>query len=201
VVDSEMNQYVNTISDINEHLTTLSKYASECEFVLVMGVRNPASSWAFTHGLLRNKKNNKILFLNETHESDVYDIAYKTNSLPIVIEYKFIDNLKLELKEQVDLTFIDTWHVYGKMKRELAKFAPFTKKYIIMHDTTVDEWYGETRRCGLDATQQSLESGIPVEEIMKGIWPAIQEFLDVNPEWVLHERFMFNNGLTILRRL
>jgi len=200
-VEQEMNEYMNQKSDINEHLLTLSKYASECEFVLAMGVQNPASSWAFAHGLLRNKKNNKILFLNETHEVDVYDISYKTNSLPIVIEYKFINNLQLELKEKVDLTFIDTWHVYGQMKRELAKFAPFTKKYIIMHDTTVDDWRGETVRCGLDAGQQAFDSGIPYEEIVKGIWPAIQEFLEANPEWVLHERFMNNNGLTILRRL
>jgi len=44
------------------------------------------------------------------------------------------------------LVFIDTWHVYGQLKRELAKYAPLTKKYILMHDTTVDEWVGESVR-------------------------------------------------------
>ena len=70
-----------------------------------------------------------------------------------------------------------------------------------MHDTTSDEIYGETLRVGWDAKKQSVETGIPVEEITKGLWPAIQEFLDVNPEWKLKERFTNNNGLTILERV
>lgn len=39
-----------------------------------------------------------------------------------------------------------------------------------MHDTTVDEIYGETIRCYMNAEEQSIESGIPVEEINKGLW-------------------------------
>jgi hypothetical protein len=41
------------------------------------------------------------------------------------------------------------------LKRELAKFAPNTNKYIIMHDTTVDEIYGETIRTGMNSKQQT----------------------------------------------
>lgn len=111
------------------------------------------------------------------------------------------NNLELNFTENYDLTFIDTWHVYGQLKRELAKFAPITNKYIIMHDTTVDEFKGETIRRRWNAVEQSIQSGIPVDEINKGLWPAVQEFLDSNPEWVLHERFTNNNGLTILRRI
>ena len=69
-----------------------------------------------------------------------------------------------------------------------------------MHDTTVDEWQGETIRLGMNAVQQSLDSGFPIEEINAGLWPAIEEFLKNNPEWVLHERFTNNNGLTILKK-
>ena len=98
-------------------------------------------------------------------------------------------------------TIIDTWHVYGQLKREMEKFNIITNKYIIMHDTTVDEWQGETIRNGWDASQQSLETSIPVEEINKGLWPAIEEFLQNNPNWVLHERYTNNNGLTILKKI
>ena len=35
---------------------------------------------------------------------------------------------------------------------------------------------------------------------MKGLWPAVEEFLAANPEWVLVHRFTHNNGLTILSR-
>ena len=69
-----------------------------------------------------------------------------------------------------------------------------------MHDTTVDEFNGETIRCGWDANKQSIESGFPVEEINKGLWPAIAEFVENNPEWYIKERFTNNNGLTILAR-
>jgi hypothetical protein len=69
-----------------------------------------------------------------------------------------------------------------------------------MHDTTVDELYGETIRLNMNSGQQSLESGFPLEEINKGLWPAVEEFLKSNPNWVLHERYINNNGLTILKR-
>ena len=75
-----------------------------------------------------------------------------------------------------------------------------TNKYIILHDTTVDEIYGETVRLGLDANKQSQESGLPVDEINKGLWPAVEEFLETNTEWYIKERFVNNNGLTILAR-
>jgi hypothetical protein len=103
--------------------------------------------------------------------------------------------------ESIDLLFIDSWHVYGCVKRELEKFAPKTNKYIVLHDTTVDEWDGETVRCNMDAIQQSQQTGIPVYEIKKGVWPAVQEFLNENSNWTLKERFENNNGLTILEKI
>ena len=199
-VQSTFQHLVNTSSDINEHLPTLSKYASECESVFETGVRGCVSSWAFAHGLLLNNSSTKTLFMNDIEECDVGQLLQYTRDLPIVINYKWIDNLKLNFTQSYDLTFIDTWHVYGQLKRELAKFAPITNKYIIMHDTTVDEWLGESIRDNHDVNKQSLWSGFPVEEINRGIWPAIEEFLVANPNWVLHERFTNNNGLTVLRR-
>jgi hypothetical protein len=90
--------------------------------------------------------------------------------------------------------------VYGHLKRELARWNSYVSKYIILHDTTVDEIYGETIRCGWNAIEQSKTSGIPVDEINKGLWPAVTEFLAANPDWILEKRFTNNNGLTILTR-
>jgi hypothetical protein len=70
-----------------------------------------------------------------------------------------------------------------------------------MHDTTVDEWHGENARGGHDDYLDSQKSGIPIEEIRIGLWPAIEEFLLLNKDWVLHERFTNNNGLTILKKI
>jgi hypothetical protein len=201
IIKQKYQRLSNTPLDINEHLPTLSKYASECESVFETGVRGCISSWAFTHGLLNNNSPNKRLFMNDINSCDIAELLNVTKTLPIKIDYQWINNLELVVSERFDLTFIDTWHIYGQLKRELAKFAPMTNKYIIMHDTTVDEWEGETIRVGWNAEEQSVQSGIPVDEINKGLWPAVQEFLDFNSDWVLHQRFRNNNGLTILRRV
>jgi len=49
-----------------------------------------------------------------------------------------------------------------------------------------------------DINQQSISTGIPVDEIYKGLWLAITEFLENNSNWYLIERFTNNNGLTII---
>jgi len=103
--------------------------------------------------------------------------------------------------EPTDLFFIDTWHIYGQLKRELARWHSVVSTYIILHDTTVDAEFGETVRSGLNAVEQSKSSGFPLEEITKGLWPAVEEFLAAHPEWILEHRYTNNNGLTILRRV
>ena len=46
--------------------------------------------------------------------------------------------MQLDLDGPVDLLFIDTFHVYGQLKRELARFEGQVRRYIAMHDTEVD---------------------------------------------------------------
>ena len=57
-----------------------------------------------------------------------------------------------------------------------------SRKYIIFHDTTSFEF-----------------SGMNGDTI--GLWPAIEEFMNDNPHWIIAERFYNNNGLTILKRI
>jgi hypothetical protein len=198
----DMYNYVSkTPSDINEHIPTLYTYATQCESVFETGVRGCVSSWALVKGLMHNCKPSRRILLNDIISCPIDPLLDATKDLDIDVKFKWINNLNLELVENVDLTFIDTWHVYGQLKRELAKFAPRTNKYIIMHDTTLDEVYGETIRAGWNPVEQSRESGIPVKEITCGLWPAIEEFLAEHPEWTIRERFTNNNGLTVLARV
>ena len=95
------------------------------------------------------------------------------------------------------MIFIDTWHIYGHLKRELNKFAPITNKYILMHDTTIDEIDGETIRCGWNAVKQSEETGYSVDEIRSGLGKAITEFLETNSDWELVEK-LTNNKYILL---
>jgi hypothetical protein len=203
-MDNIRNKYIHlchSAVDILEHLPTLYKYATKCESIIELGVRGCISSWAFVYGLLNNNSVNKKLLLNDITSCDIKSLLNATEKLNIDIKYQWINDLDLVITENVDMTFIDTWHVYGQLKRELDKFSVITNKYIIMHDTTVDEFEGETVRIGWNAVEQSKMSGFPIEEINCGLGKAIDEFLISNPNWKLIEKFTNNNGLTILERI
>jgi hypothetical protein len=70
-----------------------------------------------------------------------------------------------------------------------------------MHDTEVDGIVGESIRCKMNSKQQSIDFNIPEEEILKGLKPAINEFLKENTEWVLDKHYENNNGVTIIKRI
>lgn len=207
IIDIEYikNKYIelsNIESDINEHLPTLFEYSSKCNSIIECGVRTVISSWALLYGLLINdSKNKKKYLLNDIIECNISDLLEKSKNSNVEINYEWINDLELNLNENYDMVFIDTWHIYGHLKRELNKFAPNINKYIILHDTTVDEEFGETIRMGWDPVKQSEECGYPIEEITKGLWPAVEEFLNDNQNWVIKERYTNNNGLTILEKI
>ena len=196
----KFNMLKNVKSDINEHMNTLSSYASKVETIFETGVRGVVSSWAFLEGLKRNQLKVKKLFLNDVEECDLSEIIPIANELEIDLEYEWGNNLSLNISDNYDLIFIDTWHVYAQLKRELQKFSNISNQYIILHDTTIDGELGESIRHGWDTEKQSKETGFPKEEIEKGLWPAVEEFLIENKDWVLENRYFNCNGLTILKR-
>jgi hypothetical protein len=186
--------------DIHEHLFTLYEYAKQCNSIIECGVRQAVSSYAFALGL-KGTPNNSLRLI---------DIDYRTDSIDTFLRRAAQESVNATFTHESDLicertytdmVFIDTWHIYGQLKRELSYWNEYARKYIIMHDTTVDGIYGETIRGGQNPFPQSLESGFPVEEITKGLWPAIEEFLVAHPEWILEKRYTNCNGLTILKRI
>lgn len=199
-LDLEYYMVCRNWSDINEHVPTLSKYASQSQSVIELGVRNGVSSWGFLHGLMKNGSTIKKMLMVDIEPCNVTYFMNIANNLPVDVSYVWMNDLDVDIQGTWDLTFIDTWHVYGQLKRELNKYSKVTNKYIIMHDTEVDAVYGETLRCGMNAQQQSIQSGIPVDEITKGLMPALVEFLASNPEWSIEAHYKNCNGLTVLRK-
>jgi len=190
----------NTASDINEHLPVLFRYAKQCNSALELGVRGCVSSWAISAGLLENKNGiRKKIFMNDSRECQIGELIDILEPLAIDVKYEWKNDLEIEFgtDEKYDMVFIDTWHVYGQIKRELEKFSSIATKYIIMHDTTVDEVDGETLReygynyqqAFIRATELATETGIPRDEILKGMWYGIEEFLANHPEWYIKQRF------------
>ena len=185
-------------SDINEHLPTLYTYASHCTHVTECGVRAAVASYALANGI-RGKDGARMVLVDlsgcDNIESFLDICEYENINTTFYEE----DDLKCPI-EDTELLFIDTWHVYGHLKRELARWHSHVKSYIILHDTTIDGEVGESIRAGWDIAEQSKSTGIPEEEIIKGLWPAVEEFLSEHPEWILIERYTHNNGLTVLAR-
>jgi len=206
-LEQKYRELCNTPSDINEHLPILFYYSSKCQSAIELGVRGVVSTYAILYGLLLNGNNNKKILLNDISPCDISDIVEITNDIEVELEYEWINDLEMNITENYDLTFIDTYHVYGQLKRELDKFSKITNKYIIMHDTTIDEQFGELIRYNPNEIEARNEAkhiseitNIPEDELLIGLWPAIEEFLDANPEWYLCKRYMNNNGLTILEK-
>lgn len=184
-------------SDINQHLKTLYKLTLECSSVFETGVRGVVSSWAFLNGLKNNSQSQYLL--NDIVDCDVNHFLKIANKLNVECKFVKSNNLELEFDNKYDLTFIDTWHVYAQLSRELEKFKTITNKYIVLHDTTIDGIYGEALRFNNDIELLSKNTGYKKEEIEKGLWPAVEEFLFKNPNWELYKRYTNNNGLTILK--
>ena len=198
ILDLHFQERCATPSDINQHLVTLQAYAARCKTVVECGVRHITSSYAFATAL-KAERDNQLVMVDPERSPDMD--RFLSLCLAEGVNATFYEESDLECPlVATELLFIDTWHVYGQLRRELARWQSSVSRYIIMHDTTVDEWEGETIRCGFDAERQSEETGIPVEEIRKGLWPAVAEFLEEHPEWKVERRDQHNNGLTVLSR-
>lgn len=79
-----------------------------------------------------------------------------------------------------------------------------------MHDTEIDGIEGETKRSnglynwlyvGNNLDGLVNRTKIPKHEILKGLIPAIDEFLIANTNWIMEKQYKNNNGLTILKRI
>ena len=79
---------------------------------------------------------------------------------------------------------------YYRLKKELEMHASKVKKFIAFHDTVS---FGER--------DEDDYTGVIKEKYEKcGLNAAINEFLEINPQWEVAEVFTNNNGLTVLKR-
>lgn len=191
-IQIKYNEKLNTKSDINEHLPVLNAYARECDVIVEIGVRWIVSTWAFL-----SAKPKKLISMDINHPSffganieEVYDLANEYN-----IDFSFrLENSLESTIEECDLLFIDTWHDYLQLKKELFRHSHKVSKYIILHDT---ETYGYKD----EAIYENYNENRPETNLPKGLCPAIDEFLYTNRNWVLWERYARNNGITILKKM
>jgi hypothetical protein len=187
-------------SDIHRHLPTLRRYARECESIAEFGVRGIVSTWAFLGGLLESRAPSKqILCVDIEDIPEMGDVRKIAKDQGIALTFNRHDSATCSIPP-VDLLFIDTWHIYGHLKRELNRHHQQVRKYIVMHDTESDGVLGESLRNGWDIAAQARKSGYTEAEISCGLQRAISEFLAEHSEWRLLRHYPYNSGLTVLAR-
>lgn len=193
---------VLSASDINEHLPTLMRLSVGCGSIAELGVREAVSTWAFLYGLCLNQKQEKKLYCVDLDDPPCLgELRHLSAACGVAFEFFRGDSAKTPVPE-VDMMFIDTWHVYGHLKRELAFHHARVRKLIVLHDTEVDKIAGESVRDPKhDIDKLSAQYGYPRDEVAKGLSFAVDEFLAAHPEWRILEHHTNNNGLTVLGRV
>ena len=188
-----VNEIYFTPSDINEHIPTLVEYGSKCDHITEMGVRGIKSTWALL-GSGPKKMISYDLRNPSEYGGDINMVYNVAKQYGIDFTFREADVLKIDI-EETDLLFLDTWHAYKQLKSELLKHVNKVKKYIIMHDTTSYEFNDEQ-------AYEIIDNVLNTPELSqgKGLIQAINEFLQINNNWILHKRYTNNNGLTILKR-
>lgn len=196
-LDQKYDVLCKTPSDIHEHLPTLRRYASECDHVIEAGVRFVVSTFALLMG-----KPKRLVSIDIVHPKDVCGGA--NNSIKghdefglaerfarengIDFEFVLGDTLTMEM-ETTDMLFIDTLHRYAQLRTELLRHHTKVRKYIILHDTQ-----------SFALKDEGDEVPDPSKGQQQGLHRAITEFLEGVREWVVHEEYFNNNGLTVLKR-
>lgn len=186
------NNLIETPSDINEHLPILKAYASQCDHITEMGVRWFVSTYAFCLGRPQVLKSYDINYAEGQYIEFLRILG--ESGIETKFDYVIGDVLKSEI-EETDFLFIDTLHQYTQLKQELAIHASKARKFIGFHDTTT---YGFEPEPADWQTDNIMENYVHND---KGIWPAIEEFLNEDPNWVLDMKLNNCNGLTILKRI
>lgn len=192
LISRKYQELIATPSDINEHLPVLKKYAEECDIIMEMGVRWIVSTWALLAGNPK-KLTSLDLYNPSKFGGNIQEVYNAASNHGIGFEFIEHDSLTYNI-EECDLLFIDTWHDYLQLKKELFRHHTKAKKYIILHDTVS---YGFTNEdLIISGDHSKTETNLP-----KGLVPAIEEFLMWNKEWVIWEKRANNNGLTVLKKI
>lgn len=196
----------DTGSDIHEHIMRLYEMAKQCTRIIDAGFNFSFGSWPLIKGLIDNEEDSSERLLYTSYgamgkfRASGTGVPEETQEIMSRLGVKYVA-LTDENMPLVDMVFIAGWHCYPQVKLELEQYSACTGKWLVIHCTSTDAEFSESLRCGHNIPARARASGFSEEEIKKGIWPAITEFLQEHPDWCLEERLLHNNGLTILSRV
>lgn len=172
-------EILNLSSDISAHLSIISYFASQCDVICELGTRTAFSTCA----LLSNCRDLVISYDLHTN-STIQKLQRLSDENKTPCRWEFIKANTVEMSpiDYCDMLFVDSLHEYKHVKKELKLHGDMPHRYIIFHDT-FSQWENSIDRRG-----------------EKGIGPAIEEFIKVNPWWKKIYQVDFNHGLLVLER-
>lgn len=186
--------------------STLLKYGSECQHITEFGVRWVESTFSFI--LAKPKKlismdlDHPSIYINFNGAENLEKAFECAKECNVDFTFKIANSLETTI-EPTDLLFIDTQHSYLHLKYELYLHHNKVNKYIIMHDTMTHKYIDQ--KAGTSSFSykpnyrpDELDNGDYEKE---GLGPAIEEFLQKYPNWVLEQEIITGQGLTILKRI
>ena len=176
-LEEKYKELCNTPSDINEHLPKLREIGEKVSHITEFGVRGGVS----TTSLLASNPKKLICYDMNPIPNSLYELAEQTD-----VDFRFIQtNVLHTYIEPTEFLFIDTLHTYEQLSQELYLHSSKVSKYIAFHDTELFGLRGENYE----------------GKFVEGLRKAINEFLQVNPQWKQVYQTSINNGLTIIEKL
>ena len=200
-------QFYEMKSEINEHLPTLYSLSKQCDSICELGVCHGKSSRAFL------ASGTKLRSYDVWIDPMVEKLFKYSQKIGNDVKYVKKNSIHADI-EECDMLFIDTWHHYYQLRKELNVHHTKVKKWIVMHDTVSFGSTGEvfaswgngngkyeSQGIGASIEYEQLCSDLDTDKIDDiGINSAIFEFLSEHPEWVVKKHYKNNNGLTILEK-
>ena len=185
-------------SDIREHLPVLRDLAKNCESVIEIRSREHISTWAILLGLAENNGDFRS-YLGISRfafaKKDLVHIKDLCESIGISCICLHRNDINIDMP-YADMLFIDSIHTYCHLTYELELLSSRIEKFIVIHDTS-SPW-GNADDMEYDGDYSEYPANF--DRTKKGLWPAVEDFLLVHPEWNLVERRFNCHGLTILER-
>jgi hypothetical protein len=197
-LSSRYEEAYTTPSDISEHVPLLYQLSKEVSSVIEIGMRGMVSSWGILQGLSESISSHRsyIGIDISSPPSGTLNAAQRLARVnDIAFTFLQANDMHIDIPD-TDLLFIDSLHTYCHLTYELEKFSPSVRKYIAMHDTS-PPWESFD-----DSEYHGNFSEYPdyIDKNKRGLWLAVEDFLQRHPEWKLAARYTNCHGFTILER-
>ena len=185
----------HSISDMATHFDALRQYGQDCSLIHELGVRKIGSSWAFLTGLA-DRGNAMVTMSEDRRRLEMSPITalvsidhvhpdkfagegtlaeFQKQARENNVHHEFIESSSLDVNiENSHCIFFDTDHTYKQLSQELQLHGNKSLKYLLFHDTI----------------------GCAHE-----ILPAINEFLEEYPDWIVFDHSLESQGMTSLARM